>query len=87
MLITYKQADNLNNKHRNLKAKIYYLVLRTILKRMYPTHYLKYQYKVTQVIKIALKEYYDDSIEMICANGLKRRCYPVLIGVMIDYKK
>ncbi len=38
-------------------------------------------------MKTVLKEYYDDGIEMICADGLKRHCYPILAGVMVDYKE
>ncbi len=40
-----------------------------------------------QVITTALKKYYDDSIEIICADGLKCRCYLILAGVMVDYEE
>ena len=39
------------------------------------------------MIKTALKEYYDEGIEMISIDVLKRRCYPILAGVMVDYKE
>ncbi len=38
--IVYKQAENSNNKDRDLKSKTYHLALRTMLERMYPTHYI-----------------------------------------------
>ncbi len=38
-------------------------------------------------MKTALKEYYGDGIEMICIDGLKRRYYLILAGVMVDYKE
>ena len=38
-------------------------------------------------MKIALRKYYDNNIEMICADGLKRHCYTILTGVKIYYKK
>ncbi len=28
-----------------------------------------------------------DGIELVCADGYKRRCYPVLAGLMVDYKE
>ncbi len=37
-------------------------------------------------MKTAFKEYYDDDIEMIYGDGLKRHCYPILAGVIFDYK-
>ncbi len=38
--IVYKRAEDSNNKDRDLKSKTYHLALRTMLKRMYPTHYI-----------------------------------------------
>ena len=34
ILIVYKQTEDLNNKDRDLKAKIYHLVLKTMLKHL-----------------------------------------------------
>ena len=39
------------------------------------------------LINIALWKYYNECIKMICADGLKRRCYLILIGVIVDYKE
>lgn len=39
-------------------------------------------------IKIALMEYYDEFVKIICADGLKRHCYSIpCAGVIIYYKK
>lgn len=39
------------------------------------------------LIKIALIKYYDNGIEMICVDGLKRYHYQILASIMIDYKE
>ena len=39
------------------------------------------------VLDIALLETYKEGIEIRCANGFKRRCYPVLAGLIIAYKE
>ena len=39
------------------------------------------------VLDIALLETYKEGIEIRCADGFKRRCYPVLAGLMVDYKE
>ena len=39
------------------------------------------------VLDIALLETYKEGIEIWCTNGFKRRCYPVLAGLMVDYKE
>ena len=39
------------------------------------------------VLDIALLETYKEGIEIRCVDDFKRRCYPVLAGLMIDYKE
>ena len=39
------------------------------------------------VLYIALLKTYKEGIEIWCANGFKRRCYPVLTGLMVDYEE
>ena len=39
------------------------------------------------VLDIALLETYKKGIEIRCADGFKRRCYPVLVGLMVDYEE
>ncbi|MCJ1347985.1 hypothetical protein MMC31_006215, partial [Peltigera leucophlebia] len=34
-----------------------------------------------------LLETYKEGIKIRCANGFKRRCYPVFAGLMVDYEK
>ncbi len=38
--IVYERVEDSNNKDRDLKSKTYHLALRTMLERMYPTHYI-----------------------------------------------
>lgn len=38
-------------------------------------------------MEIVVKMYYDNSIEKICIDNLKRCCYPILAKVMVDYKE
>ena len=42
---------------------------------------------INVVLDMALFETYKKSIEIRCANGFKQRCYPVLAGLMVDYKR
>ena len=35
----------------------------------------------------ALLEYTKKGIELVCADGYKRRCYPILAGLMVDYEE
>ena len=30
---------------------------------------------------------YKDGIKLICADGYKRCCYPILVGLMVDYEE
>ena len=30
---------------------------------------------------------YKDGIELVCADGYKRRCYPALAGFIVDYEE
>ena len=39
------------------------------------------------VLDIALLETYKEGIEIRCANSFKQRCYPLLAGLMVDYKE
>lgn len=45
-LIIYKQAKDFNNKNRDLKVKIYDLILKTILKYIKVIYYIQYLYKI-----------------------------------------
>ena len=39
------------------------------------------------VLDIVLLETYKEGIEIRCTDGFKRRCYPVLAGLMVDYEE
>ena len=38
------------------------------------------------VLDIALLKTYKEGIEIRCIDGFKRRCYLVLVGLMVDYE-
>ncbi len=40
ILIVHERAEDSNNKNRDFKSKAYYLALKIILERIYPTHYI-----------------------------------------------
>ena len=42
---------------------------------------------INVVLDIALLETYKEDIEIRCTNRFKRRCYPVLAGLMVDYEE
>ena len=44
--IVHERLEDSNNKDRDLKAKIYYLALKTILERKYPIHFVQYREKI-----------------------------------------
>ena len=39
------------------------------------------------VLDIALLKTYKEGIEIQYANRFKQRCYPILAGLMVDYKE
>ena len=39
------------------------------------------------VLDIALFKTYNECIEILCANDFKRRCYLVLVGLIVDYEE
>ena len=43
---------------------------------------IKKNYDVT-----VLHEYTKEGIKLICADGYKKRCYPLLAGLMVDFKE
>lgn len=36
---------------------------------------------------VIMPEYTKEEIELIYTDGYKRRCYPVLAGLRVDYEK
>ena len=39
------------------------------------------------ILDIVLFETYKKGIEIWCVNGFKQCCYPVFVGLIIDYKE
>ena len=54
---------------------------------MFVTHLLSIITVKNILIKTALQEYYDEGIEMICTDSLKRYCYLILADIMVDYEE
>ena len=79
--IVHERLENANNKNKDLKVKMYYMALKTMLQRTYPSlSSVELGKRDTNNIAILLK--HKDSIELVCADGYKRRCYPVLASLM-----
>ena len=36
---------------------------------------------------IALQQYYSDGLDILCADGFTRKCYPTIAGFMADYEE
>ena len=86
IFIVHERSDDANNKENNLNAKIYHMSLKTILKPIYPSlTFVKLRKRDTNDIAALLE--HKDGIELVCADGYKRRCYSVLAGLMVDYEK
>ena len=84
--IVHERSEDANNKNKDLKAKIYYMALKTILQRIYPSFpYVELRKRDRNDIAALLK--HKDGIKLICAKGYKRRYYPVLADFMVDYKE
>lgn len=84
ILIIYKHAKDLKNKDKNLKAKIYYLALKTMLEYIILVFSL---YIIILLIVLALIEYYNEGIKILYINNFKQYYYLIFIRVMVDYKE
>ena len=85
-LLFHKRSEDANNKDKDLNAKIYHMALKTMLQRTYPSlPFVELRKRDTNNVAALLE--HKDGIELVCADSYKRRCYPVLAGFMVDYKK
>ena len=85
ILIVHKHSENANNKDKDLKTKIYHMVLKTMLQHTYPSfHYVELGIGDTNDIAALLE--HKDGIKLVCVDGYKRRCYPVVASLMMDYE-
>ena len=84
--IVYERSKDANNKDKDLKAKIYYMALKTILQRTYPS-FLSDELKKWDTNDIVALLEHKDGIELVCANGYKKHFYSVLAGLIVDYKE
>lgn len=83
--IVYKRLEDANNTDKNLKAKIYYMALKTMLQHTYYSlSSLTLRNEDTEDI-VALFDY-KDGIDLMSTDGYKKLYYPVLADFMIDYK-
>ncbi len=67
--IVHEQSEDGDNKDKDLKAKIYHLVLQTMLHFKYPSSTCKWLC-TNNILDIALQETYKEGIEIRCADGL-----------------
>ncbi len=63
------------------------MALKTMLQCTYPSFSSVDFKKGDTTNNVAALLEYKDGIEFVCANGYKRRCYPVLAGLMVDYEE
>ena len=86
ILIVHERSEDANNKDKDLNAKIYHMALKTMLQCTYSSFpSVELRKKDTNDV-VALVEH-KDGIELVCTDGYKRRCYPVLAGLMVDYEE
>ena len=84
--IVHKRSEDLNNKNKDLNAKIYHMALKTMLQRTYPSlPFVELNKRDTNDIAALLE--HKAGIELVYTDGYKRRCYPVLAGLMVDYEE
>ena len=84
--IIYKRSEDANNKDKDLKANIYHMTLKTMLQCIYPNlSSIELRKRGTNDIAALLE--HKDGIKLMYADGYKRRCYLVLVGLMVDYKE
>ena len=84
--MVYERSKDANNKDKSLKAKIYHIVLKTMLQRIYPS-LPSIQLKKRDTNDNAALLKHKDIIELVCVKGYKRRCYSVLADFIMDYKE
>ena len=84
--IVYERLEDANNKDKDLKTKIYHIALKIILQHPYLSFSLVKLRKRDTNDVVALFEH-KNRIELVSANSYNRRCYPVLAGLIVDYKK
>lgn len=82
--------EDANNKNKNLKAKIYYiLALKTIL--FYNVFILAFFLLILRKKDIddviTLIKYIKDNIKLVYVDSYKQYCYFILASFIIDYKK
>lgn len=83
ILIIYKWLENANNRNNNLKIKIYYIILKTILQHIYLL--LTLRKKNTNNVSILLE--YKNNIKLIYINSYKKCYYLIFTGFIINYKR
>lgn len=84
--IVYKWLKDANNKNKDLKIKIYYMVFKTILQNIYPSFFFV-DFKKVNSINIVILLKYKDNIELVYTNGYEKHCYFIPINLIVDYKK
>ena len=84
--IVCEQLEDGDNKDKDLKAKIYYLALQTMLQYKCLSSTCS-QLDANNILDIVLQGTYEDGIEICYANRFKLHCYLILSGLMMDYEE
>ena len=45
------------------------------------------QFDANNILNITFQNTYKEGIIIWCANGFKRHCYPILVGLIVDYEE
>lgn len=70
IFIVHKRLEDVNNKNKDLKTKIYHIVLKTMLQYSHPSlFFVKLRKSDTNNITVLLK--YKNSIELVCVDSYK----------------
>lgn len=81
--IIHERSEDANNQNIDLKAKIYLMILKTILQHIYPNFYfIDIKKRDTNHVASLLKN--KDSIKLVYVNDNKKSYYLVLAGLMVD---
>ena len=86
ILINYKQLENVNKNYKDLKAKIDYRALKTMLQHICPSFFLL-TLKIENINDVAILLEYKNSIKLVYANSYKKSYYPILANFIVDYKE
>ena len=81
--IVYKWSKDKDNKDKDLKVKIYHLVLKIILQCKCPSSTYS-QLNDNNILNIVFQEIYEEGIKIQCANSFKQCYYLLFMCLIVD---